>query len=153
MDHGYKAVPTASVIYLNCSYSTQLPRARAVILNCSWHCTLGIQPLRGSLRAAPIACVCGWTVSYRLTVSLRNSLPGLLLAGWVPLVTFFGRLLCGSPRTGESSRTRRIASPPRQGPVNRRYQSPDMTAHLGWCLSRFRVDRFILSSPFLTKSA
>jgi len=29
-------------------------------LNCDWHRTPGISPLRGSLRAAPIAWVCGW---------------------------------------------------------------------------------------------
>ena len=31
---------------------------------------------------------------YRMVVSLRNSLPELLLAGWEPLVTLLGRLSC-----------------------------------------------------------
>ena len=40
-------------------------------------------------------CLRLWLDSeYRMVVSLRNSLPELLLAGWGPLVTFFDRLLC-----------------------------------------------------------
>ena len=39
-------------------------------------CVTGVSPLRGSLRAAPIANRCGWTgVSLSLTLSLRYSLP------------------------------------------------------------------------------
>ena len=42
-------------------------------------------------------CLRLWLDSeYRLVVSLRNSLPKLLWAGWGPLVTFLGRLLCGA---------------------------------------------------------
>ena len=64
-------------------------------------------------------CVWLWLDSeYRLTVSSQDSLPKLLWAEWIPLVTLYGRLSCGCFRTGESSRTCRIACPPRQGPVN-----------------------------------
>ena len=55
---------------------------------------MGLSPLRGSLRATPIACVCGWTESSGLAESLQDSLPKLLLDGRVPLAAFFGRLLC-----------------------------------------------------------
>ena len=75
-------------------YSTLLPEPRAAELTCVWQRSPGISPLRGSLRAAPIACVCGWTESSGLAESLQDSLPKLLLDGRVPLAAFFGRLLC-----------------------------------------------------------
>ena len=75
-------------------YSTLLPEPRAAELTCVWQRSPGISPLRGSLRAAPIACVCGWTESSGLAGSLQDSLPKLLLDGRGPLAAFLGRLLC-----------------------------------------------------------
>ena len=93
-------------------YSTLLPEPRAAELTCVWQRSPGISPLRGSLRAAPIACVCGWTESSGLAESLQDSLPKLLLDGWVPLVTLLGRLYARATLPHRwSSRILRIAVP------------------------------------------
>ena len=61
-------------------YSTLLPEPWADKLNCGGRRTLGISPLRGSLRAAhPLN---GQRYHYRRTRSWRDSLPRLLL-GWM----------------------------------------------------------------------
>ena len=65
----------------------------------------GISPLRGSLRAAPTACGCGWTGVSLLDCrrgsgrtpaeSCRNAkqpATGCFMDGWEPLCTLFGRL-------------------------------------------------------------
>ena len=59
-----------------------------------------LAPPSGNLSPPRISSSCPhclrlWLDSeYRMVVSLRNSLPELLLAGWEPLVTLLGRLSC-----------------------------------------------------------
>ena len=92
-----RAVPRGAT--LRCSNDSFLAlfdttsRAVGGKLDCDWHRTLGISPLRGSLRAAPIYIRDGGTIIGEQGHGEHN-LPKLLLDGWVPLSTLVGRLLC-----------------------------------------------------------
>ena len=63
--------------------------------------------------------VAGQVYHYRLAGSSQNSLPKLLLDGWVPLVTLLGRLYAGASLPHRwSSRIRQIAFPRRVLPTD-----------------------------------
>ena len=52
--------------------------------NRTWLCVTGISPLRGSLRAAPIACDCGWAGVPTLMLSSQDrSAMACFLDGWI----------------------------------------------------------------------
>ena len=90
----------------------------------------GISPLRGSLRAAPIACGCGWagvSLSDCRRGSMRNSPPQAVL--WTdgyrsaPFLAVFDAGIC----TGGPGASSSVASALSQGPlVSRRIPLPDM---------------------------
>ena len=66
------------------------PRQR---LNGSWRCSRVLHPSEDLSELSPLReAVAGQEYHYLRTRSLRGSLPKLLLDGWVPLVTFLGRL-------------------------------------------------------------
>ena len=66
------------------------PRQR---LNSSWRCARVLLPSEDLSELPPLrSVVAGQEYHYPRMRSLRGSLPKLLLDGWVPLVTFLGRL-------------------------------------------------------------
>ena len=66
------------------------PRQR---LNSSWRCARVLLPSEDLSELPPLrSVVAGQEYHCPRTRSLRGSLPKLLLDGWVPLVTFLGRL-------------------------------------------------------------
>ena len=75
----------------------------------------GLRPSEDLSELPPLrSVVAGQVYHYRLAESSQSSLPRLLLAGWVPLVTFLGRLYTGALLPHRwSSRIRRIAFPHR----------------------------------------
>ena len=84
------------------------PRQR---LNGSWRCARVLHPSEDLSELPPLReAVAGQEYHYLRTRSLRGSLPKLLLDGWVPLVTFLGRLYTGNLYRW-SSRILRIAVP------------------------------------------
>ena len=116
----------------------------------------GISPLRGSLRAAPTACGCGWTGVSLLDCrrgsgrtpaeSCRNAkqpATGCFMDGWEPLCTVSGRLRCGrSPHRWWWRILRCRCSLPLGGlsPADVS-KLPDMTASRR-CFSKFNEDMF-----------
>ena len=84
------------------------PRQR---LNGSWRCARVLHPSEDLSELPPLReAVAGQEYHYLRTRSLRGSLPKLLLDGWVPLVTFLGRLYTENLYRW-SSRILRIAVP------------------------------------------
>ena len=84
------------------------PRQR---LNGSWRCARVLHPSEDLSELSPLReAVAGQEYHCPRTRSRQNSLPKLLLDGWVPLVTFLGRLYTGNLYRW-SSRILRIAVP------------------------------------------
>ena len=84
------------------------PRQR---LNGGWHRSRVLHPSEDLSELPPLrSVVAGQEYHYPRTRSLRGSLPKLLLDGWVPLVTFLGRLYTENLYRW-SSRILRIAVP------------------------------------------
>lgn len=115
----YRAAPVCFIPYW--LYSTLLPEPWAAELTCGWRRSPGIAPLRGSLRVAPIACVCGWAKSTGWWHHRKRACHSSFWIGGnrsLPCLAVFD---VGSSHTGRSSRTFRIAAPSRQGSTSRRY--------------------------------
>ena len=80
-------------------------------LNGSWRCSRVLHPSEDLSELSPLReAVAGQEYHCPRTRSLRGSLPKLLLDGWVPLVTFLGRLYTENLYRW-SSRILRIAVP------------------------------------------
>ena len=80
-------------------------------LNGSWRCSRVLHPSEDLSELPPLrSVVAGQEYHCPRTRSLRGSLPKLLLDGWVPLVTFLGRLYTENLYRW-SSRILRIAVP------------------------------------------
>ena len=106
------------------------PRQR---LNGSWRCSRVLHPSEDLSELSPLReAVAGQEYHCPRARSRQNSLPKLLLDGWVPLVTFLGRLYTESLYRW-SSRILRIAVPFQACPLDV-IQSLDM--YFSSCIRR-----------------
>ena len=89
-------------------------------LNGSWRCSRVLHPSEDLSELPPLrSVVAGQEYHCPRTRSRQNSLPKLLLDGWVPLVTFLGRLYAGASLPHRwSSRILRIAVPFQAHPLD-----------------------------------
>ena len=95
--HGDAAAPLFLTFVLMAQFDTTT-RAEGGKAELCWRTHREFHPSEDLSELPPLLeSVAGQGYHYRRTGSLRDRLPSLLLDGWEPLGTLFGRLLCRKP--------------------------------------------------------